>query len=49
MDLFRVQEDPSTDNLDMTKGICKLCRKEYAFKGKICLLCTCIFIVERRR
>lgn len=40
---------PTKENLDMTKNICKLCRKEYAFKGNICLLYTCILIVELGR
>lgn len=29
---------PCKEILDMTKSVCKLCRKEYAFKGKTCLL-----------
>lgn len=40
---------PTKENLDMTKNVCKLCRKEDAFKGKICLLYTCSLIVELGR
>lgn len=40
---------PCKENLDMTKSVCKLCRKEYAFKGKICLLYTCSLKVELGR
>lgn len=41
---------PCKENLDMTKSVCKLCRKEYAFNAKerfVC--CTCILIVELGR
>lgn len=30
---------PTKENLDMTKNVCKLCRKEDAFKGKF-VCCT---------